>query len=66
MQNMGLKPYAISTHQLDFLIELGHTLVCLIPTPQSLLFLVADQRQARRSRKPLMPRRRRAEAATSM
>jgi hypothetical protein len=29
---MGLKSRAISTHYLDFLIKLGHTLVDLIPT----------------------------------
>jgi hypothetical protein len=32
MSNIGLKPHAISTHHLGFLIELGHTLVSLIPT----------------------------------
>jgi hypothetical protein len=32
MGNMGLKPYAISSHHLGFLIELGYTVVALIPT----------------------------------
>jgi hypothetical protein len=29
---MGLKSRVISTHHLDFLIELSHTLMSLIPT----------------------------------
>jgi hypothetical protein len=36
MSNMGLKPHAISTHYFSFLIELGHTLVGLIPTKYDL------------------------------
>jgi hypothetical protein len=32
MGDMGLKSHAISTHHLGFLIELGHTIMGLIPT----------------------------------
>jgi hypothetical protein len=39
MNNMELKLHAISTHHLGFLIELGHTLVGLIPTRVFFLFI---------------------------